>query len=210
MPNAEVDGASADLVVLLNDDGTEAGAEDKAAAHEAPGRLHLAFSIFLFDPSGRVLLQQRAAGKALFAGLWSNSCCSHPRPGEGVADAGRRRVQEELGIRCDLEEVGVFEYHAHDAVSGLAERERVHVLAGATDTAPVPDDREVAGFELAPFEAVMVELSDDGSRYTPWLRPAAATVQPWWERRFGPRRPHAEPEELAAGEGERPRSDDGR
>src|SRR5437764_8203432 len=160
MPNAEVDGASADLVVLLNEDGTEAGTEDKAAAHEAPGRLHLAFSVFLFDPSGRVLLQQRAAGKALFAGLWSNSCCSHPRPGENVADAGRRRVREELGIGCDLEEVGVFAYHAHDAVSGLDERERVHVLAGwmAGATAPVPDGREVAGFELAPFDAVLAQL----------------------------------------------------
>ena len=187
MASADVGRASDDLVVLLNDDGSEAGTEDKAAAHEAPGRLHLAFSVFLFDASGRVLLQQRAAGKALFAGLWSNSCCSHPRPGEAVADASRRRVQEELGIRCEVEEVGVFDYHAHDPVSGGVERERVHVLAGATDAAPVPDAGEVAGFELAPFESVLADLHDDGTRYTPWLRPAAATVRPWWERRFGPR-----------------------
>ncbi len=180
-----------DLVVLLDEDGTEAGSELKITAHLAPGLLHRAFSVFLFDPEGRLLLQRRSADKHLFAGLWSNSCCSHPRPGEAVTIAARRRVHEELGIECELEEVGGFDYHAHDPVSGLDERERVHVLAGTTGAAPVPDPREIGDLKLVPFDSILLQVDSDPGTFSPWLRPAASAVRPWWARTFGAGTPGA-------------------
>jgi isopentenyl-diphosphate Delta-isomerase len=171
-----------DLVVLLNNDGSVAGTGPKNAAHRAPGQLHLAFSVFLFDAAGKVLLQRRAPDKALFAGAWSNSCCSHPRPGEAIAGAARRRVAEELGIDCHLEEVGLFDYHAHDAVSGLDERERVHVLVGVVgQDGASPDPREVSEVRWVRYDDVLSELADAPDTFSPWLPPALEAVRPWWE-----------------------------
>jgi len=175
-----------DLVVLLNEDGTERSTAAKLAAHQPPGRLHLAFSVFLFDAEGRVLLQRRAEGKALFAGRWSNSCCSHPRPGEPVAAAAQRRVREELGLECVLVEVGRFDYHAHDPASGLDERERVHVLAGVSTAQPVPDPVEVAAVEFVAFAGLAEWVAREPARFSPWLAGAAREAEAWWARRFGP------------------------
>lgn len=174
-----------DLVVLLGEDGTELGTGGKLAAHRPPGHLHRAFSVFLFDGQGHVLLQRRADDKPLFAGLWSNSCCSHPRPGEAVADAAQRRVREELGLDCDPEEVGLFDYHADDPVSGLAERERVHVFAGMIGGPPVPDPREVSDVRLVPFADVFAGVAQDPASFSPWLAGTANEVRPWWQRTFG-------------------------
>ncbi|MGH9222538.1 MAG: isopentenyl-diphosphate Delta-isomerase [Acidimicrobiales bacterium] len=177
-----------DQVVLLNEDGSERSNAGKLDAHRPPGQLHRAFSVFLFDAEGRVLLQRRADGKHLFAGLWSNSCCSHPRPGEAVVDAARRRVREELGLDCALEEVGLFEYHAHDPVSGMDERERVHVVAGLAGAAPNPDPSEVSDVQAVPFAEVFDRLARQPSHFSPWLAGTATEVRPWWQRTFGDNR----------------------
>ena len=173
-----------DLVVLLNEDGTERGTAGKLAAHHPPGHFHLAFSVFVFDGDGRVVLQRRADGKALFAGRWSNSCCSHPRPGEPVAVAATRRVNEELGLDCDLQEVGLFEYHAHDAASGLVEWERVHVFAGLATAPPVPDPAEVSAVQALPFAELFDRIDSDPAAFSPWLAQAADEVRAWWRRTF--------------------------
>lgn len=178
-----------DLVVLLNPDGTEAGAAPKAAVHVAPGRLHRAFSVLLFDSQGRLLLQRRARTKALFAGLWSNSCCSHPRPGEAVIAAGRRRVREELAVDCTLEEVGELDYHAHDAASGLAERERVHVLTGLIRTPSTPDSQEISDLAFVTFDTLVWHFERNPGAFSPWLPLAAVAARPWWEATFVSRLP---------------------
>lgn len=163
--------AAGDEVVVLDEDLTVVGTMDKLEAHRRPTR-HLAFSVVLTDDAGRVLLQRRAMGKYHFAGRWSNSCCSHPRPGEPVAEAGRRRVREELGVDCGpLTVHGARWYVARDPVSGLAEHEYDVVLLGPAG-APQdhdPDPAEVDGVDLVAPDALRAVLADAPERYTPWL-----------------------------------------
>jgi len=132
-----------DTVLLVDESGRPLGPSAKLAAHEAPGRLHLAFSVFLFR-GGAVLLQQRASTKYHFPGVWANACCSHPGPSEELVDSARRRLDEELGIEAPLREVGRFVYRAVDPVSGMVEHELDHVLVGelpeGVEAAPDPDE----------------------------------------------------------------------
>lgn len=168
-----------ELVVLLDEDGTEIGEMEKLAAHQGDGSLHRAFSVFLFDRDGRMLLHRRASSKHHFRDLWTNSCCSHPRPGESVADAGARRVREELGVEVEaaaLREVGSFVYRAEDDGSDLVEHEWDHVLVGHLDGDPDPDPAEVGAWRWMDRTQVDAELADDPSRFTPWFPLALAVV----------------------------------
>lgn len=161
-----------ELVVLLDPEGTEVGTMEKLAAHEGAGHLHRAFSVFLRDGDGRMLLHRRASSKHHFRDLWTNACCSHPRPGEAVTDAGARRVREELGITVDpgsLSEVGWFVYRAEDDGSGLVEHEWDHVLLGRFDGEPDPDPSEVGDWRWVTDDEVDAELAQDASRFTPWF-----------------------------------------
>lgn len=156
-------------VVLLDAAANVMGSMDKLAAHRG-AHPHLAFSVVLFDADGAVLLQQRARGKYHFAGRWSNACCSHPRPGEPVEAAARRRVAEELGIDSGALRVhGAFWYRAHDEVSGLTEHEYDVVLVGRIEHPPDPDPVEVADVELRDPAAARAACEADPDRYTPWL-----------------------------------------
>jgi isopentenyl-diphosphate delta-isomerase len=134
-----------DTVLLVDESGHPLGASSKLAAHEAPGRLHLAFSVFLFR-GGEMLLQQRALTKYHFPGLWANACCSHPAPGEEIASSARRRLREELGLEAELREAGSFLYRAEDPHSGLVEHELDHVFVGELPPGEEasPDPSEVA------------------------------------------------------------------
>lgn len=170
------------MVVLVDEDGRDLGPAEKLAAHRAPGQLHRAFSVFVFTSGGRLLLQRRAAGKYHFAGRWSNSCCGHPRPGETVAAGGGRRLYEELGISCELEEVGSFRYAATDRASGLAELELDHVLVGVSDADPAPDPAEVDAVRLVGLEELAEAMRADPEAYTPWLDQATALVAAWRRR----------------------------
>src|SRR5690349_2811822 len=108
-----------ELVELVTPDGTGLGSSTVADAHAEPGLLHRAFSVLLFDPAGRTLLQRRAASKSRFPLRWANSCCGHPAPGESPADAATRRLWEELGLRgIELREVGIYTYAAPDPGTG--------------------------------------------------------------------------------------------
>lgn len=167
-----------DQVVLVDEDDRAVGAASKQAAHRPPGQLHRALSAFVFDDGDRVLLQRRAEAKYHFGGLWSNSCCTHPRPGEPVLDAGHRRLFEELGLRCELEQVGSFRYRAVDEGSGLVEHEVDHVLVGRCTGAPTPDPREVAEVRYATLAELRTDLVEAPDRYTPWLADALALVVP--------------------------------
>ncbi len=175
MPQATGPGASAsatarvERVILVDEQDREIGTAEKLAAHRDGARLHRAFSVFLFDERGRVLLQQRAAGKYHFALLWANSCCGHPRPGEALVAAAERRVAEELGLAVRLSELFGCVYAAEDPISGLAEREYDHVLVGHSSEAPDPDPEEVRAVEWQGLDELLHDLRTRPSRYTPWL-----------------------------------------
>ncbi len=151
---------------------------EKLAAHQPPGVLHLAFSVFLVDDGGRVLLQRRSTTKHHFRGRWSNSCCSHPRPGESVVAAATRRVDEELGLVVDLHDIGSFSYRAVDPESGLVEHELDHVLVGPYDGSPLrPDGREIDALGWAHVTDMRHALALHPHRFTPWLAPALDVVE---------------------------------
>ena len=134
------------LVELVDPLGRTVGTTTKLAAHDPPGQLHRAFSVFLVVPDGRVLIQRRALTKYHSAGLWSNTCCGHPAPGEDVLEAAVRRLADELGLRLapgDLRVAAEVSYELADPISGRVEREYDHVLVGRTAETPVPNAREV-------------------------------------------------------------------
>ncbi|WP_330231808.1 isopentenyl-diphosphate Delta-isomerase [Nocardia sp. NBC_00508] len=166
-------------VELVDDAGRAVGACSVAEAHLAPGMLHRAFSVLLFDAAGRVLLQQRAAVKTRFPSLWANTCCGHPAPGEPVAAAAALRLSQEMGLTAALTEAGIYRYHAADPRTGRVEAEWDHVLIGllAIDT-PRPDPAEVADYTWIQPDALRVALADHPDAYTPWLAGVLDIAQP--------------------------------
>jgi len=160
------------LVELVDADGTVTGSATVEEAHQAPGQLHRAFSVFLRDSEGRVLLQQRAAIKSRFPLRWGNTCCGHPAPGEDVRVAAARRLVEEVGVGgVALTEVGVYSYYAEDPASGRVEYEYDHVLLGDIPSGrPIlPDPDEVAGVRWVPLAELRAALAEDPRSYAPWL-----------------------------------------
>ena len=164
-------------VILVDADDREVGAMEKLAAHEHGGTRHRAFSVFIVDPQGRWLLQRRAAGKYHFPGLWTNACCSHPRPGEGTAAAAHRRLREELGFDCPLAERFQFEYKATSAAEGLTEHELDHVFTGEHAGAVAPDPAEVGAVRWVELRALEAELRARPEAFTPWFRLALDRVK---------------------------------
>ena len=138
-------GAPAPIMLeLVDEDGKTIGTAEKLAAHQAPGQLHRAFSVFLFDESGRLLLQRRALGKYHSPGVWSNTCCGHPYPGEAPVAAAARRTIEELGVTPPLlAEAGTVRYNHPDPASGLVEQEFNHLFVGLVQAEPRPDPEEI-------------------------------------------------------------------
>ncbi|GLW48722.1 isopentenyl-diphosphate Delta-isomerase [Streptomyces sp. NBRC 14336] len=132
------------LLELVDENGVTIGTAEKLAAHQPPGQLHRAFSVFLFDERGRLLLQQRALGKYHSPGVWSNTCCGHPYPGEAPFAAAARRTFEELGVSPSLmAEAGTVRYNHPDPDSGLVEQEFNHLFVGLVQAPPRPDPEEV-------------------------------------------------------------------
>lgn len=163
---------SREQVILVDDHDRSIGVSGKLDAHRDGGRLHRAFSVFLFDQQGRMLLQRRAAQKYHFPMLWTNACCGHPRPGEAVLEAARRRVFEELGVQVELRRAFSFQYVAEDEASGLTEREIDHVLLGTLDGEPQPCPEEVDAVEWREEGELARDVEALPERYTPWFRVA--------------------------------------
>lgn len=161
--------AAGDPLILVDGEDREIGTLSKAECHAGSGVLHRAFSVFLFNPAGELLLQQRSAHKTLWGGYWSNSCCSHPRLGEQVKEAAVRRVQEELGVSCDPRFLYKFQYQARFGDAG-AEHELCWVYA-ATITEPVRANiDEIAAFEFVEPQALTRAIAAHPEQYTPWLK----------------------------------------
>lgn len=181
---ADPEGADPDVVELVDPRGRAVGVAGKVDAHRPPGLLHRALSVFLFDATGSIVVQRRAGSKALFSGLWSNSCCTHPAPGEGVVAGAARRVPEELGTQATaLAEVGSFTYRALDARTGLVEHELDHLLVGGVAGPLDPNPDEVADVRSLPLDELADELARDPGSFTPWLPPALALLRARLPRR---------------------------
>jgi len=156
-----------DEVVLVDDRDRVVGVAPKLDVHRK-GQLHRAVSVVLFDDEGRVLLQRRSETKYHSAGLWANTCCGHPRPGESVGDAARRRLVDEMGIEgCGLTRVTEFLYFA-ELDGGLVEHELDHVLIGRWTGPTNPDPGEVAETRWIDRELLFEELAAEPDRYTAW------------------------------------------
>lgn len=153
-------------VILVDERDVVVGEAEKLEAHRR-GTLHRAFSVVVLDGTGRVLLQRRAGSKYHSGGLWSNTCCGHPRPGEDTGAAAARRLREEMGFRCPLEPAGTFVYRAQ--LGELVEHEYDHVFAGRFDGSPKPDPVEVAEWRWVGLDELAEDLEAHPERYTVWL-----------------------------------------
>lgn len=154
-------------VVLVDGNDAVLGSEEKLRAHQT-GALHRAFSVFVVNDEGRLLLQRRARGKYHSAGLWTNTCCGHPRPGENVGAAATRRLQEEMGFSCQLAPRGSFIYQAA-LDNGLVEHELDHLFVGRFNGDPAPDPLEAEAWAWTSWSRVEEECAERPERFTVWL-----------------------------------------
>ena len=155
-------------VVLVNEHDDEIGFMPKLEAHQK-GALHRAFSVFIFNSKGELLLQQRALGKYHSEGLWSNTCCSHPLPNEATASAAVRRLQEEMGLQSTLNFVFSFLYKA-ELDNGLTEHELDHVFWAVSDHEPIINTSEVSNFKYVDPDFLRTDMQQHPNRYTEWLK----------------------------------------
>ena len=162
-------------VILVNEQDQQIGIMEKMAAHIVP-RLHRAFSIFLFNSKGELLLQQRALTKYHSPGLWTNTCCSQPRNGESLEQATTRRLKEEMGITCDMHEVFTFIYKASVGL-GLTEHEFDPVWFGQCDDTPVINTDEVASWKYMNLDELSEDLKNHPEQYTEWFKISFSEVR---------------------------------
>ncbi|WP_298301894.1 isopentenyl-diphosphate Delta-isomerase [Hydrotalea sp.] len=167
-------------VILVDINDEPLGLMEKMEAHQK-GLLHRAFSVFIFNTKGELLLQQRAMQKYHSAGLWTNTCCSHPRYDETVIEAGERRLREEMGFSTPLQKIFDFIYHA-PFENGLIEHEFDHVLVGYYDETITPCNDEVHHYRFEAMDAIQQELMAHPAQYTAWFQIAYPKVYAWWQR----------------------------
>lgn len=164
-----------DYVVLVDELDRETGVMEKMEAHEK-ALLHRAFSVFLFNSKGEMLLQQRALTKYHSGGLWTNACCSHPRPGESNLEAAKRRTFEELGFHPDIRHAFSFTYKA-EFDNGLTEHEFDHVFVGRYEGPVNPDPNEVSDICYKTIDTIHRELIEQPHLYTEWFKIAFHEVE---------------------------------
>jgi len=167
-------------VILVDEQDNEIGLMEKMEAHEK-ALLHRAFSIFIFNSKGELLLQQRAISKYHSGGLWTNSCCSHPRQGEEITEAALRRLKEEMGFEVPLEKVFDFIYKA-PFMNGLTEHEFDHVFVGYYDGEVYPNPIEVENYAFRSFERIERLMDSESEFYTVWFKIAFPKVKAWWQQ----------------------------
>jgi isopentenyl-diphosphate delta-isomerase len=156
-------------LILVDAGDREIGYLEKTACHDGSGVLHRAFSLFIFNPAGELLLQRRASGKRLWPSFWSNSCCSHPRQGETMDDAVQRRMSQELGLRTPVSFIYKFEYQARFGNLG-AEHELCWVYIGQTSQKPRINTTEIDEWRWISAVDLDAELAASHERFTPWFK----------------------------------------
>ncbi len=165
----DVVSSESEELILVDEQDREVGFNTKGACHDGEGLLHRAFSIFITDTQGRVLLQQRSEQKRLWPLYWANSCCSHPRRGESMAQASNRRLYQELHLHCELTYLYKFIYHARYAQEG-AEHEHCWVYHGVSDVEPRVNVNEIAATRYLAPEELDREIAQTPQQFTPWLK----------------------------------------
>ena len=155
-------------VILVNEKDEKIGLMPKLEAHEK-GLLHRAFSVFIFNDNKELMLQQRASHKYHSPDLWTNTCCSHQRDGESSLEAGKRRLQEEMGFVVNLSETASFIYKA-PFDNGLTEHEYDHILIGNYNKEPKPNKDEVRSWKWMEIEAVKEDINMNPHNYTAWFK----------------------------------------
>ena len=158
-----------ELLILVDRQDNELGFASKAECHTGSGLLHRAFSIFIFNSSGQVLLQQRSQDKELWNLYWSNSCCSHPRQGEEIENAAHRRVMEELSVDCELHYLYKFFYQEPFEQKG-SEHELCSVFVGRHDGKVSININEIADWKFIDTEELSRSIDQSPEKYTPWLQ----------------------------------------
>jgi isopentenyl-diphosphate delta-isomerase len=165
-------------VILVNTKDQQVGIMEKLEAHKQ-GLLHRAFSVFIFNDEGEMLLQRRAAGKYHSSLLWSNACCSHPLPGEDTAVAAQRRLIEEMGFNTPVEKVLDFIYTA-DVGNELVEYEFDHVFVGYYNGDILINKSEVAEYAFSSLQDIKKDIDQNPANYTAWFRLLFQQVETWW------------------------------
>ncbi|MFN8246524.1 MAG: isopentenyl-diphosphate Delta-isomerase [Ferruginibacter sp.] len=168
-------------VILVNERDEPTGAMEKIEAHEK-GLLHRAFSVFIFNEQGEMLLQQRAPGKYHSPNLWTNACCSHPAPGEEVSAAAHRRLKEEMGFDTELEKAFAFTYRA-EFENGLTEHEFDHVFVGRYNGPVNPDPLEVSRYRYLNLRELRKELQEQPGLFTEWFKIADPRLEEYLANR---------------------------
>ena len=169
-------------VILVNEQDEEVGTMEKLEAHRK-GLLHRAFSVFIFDKQGRMLLQQRALNKYHGAHLWTNACCSHPYPGENAHNAAQRRLKEELGFVTGIQEIFSFMYKA-EVENNLIEHEYDHVFAGEYENDIFPNEAEVATVDYRKMADIKKDIEINPALYTSWFKIAFPRIEKWWKGKY--------------------------
>jgi isopentenyl-diphosphate delta-isomerase len=157
-----------DLLILVDHNDQEIGTMEKLEAHQK-GLLHRAFSVLVFNDNGEILIHKRAAHKYHSAGLWTNTCCSHPRPSESIEDAAHRRLEEEMGFNCELSSAFHFTYFA-PLENNLFEHELDHVLIGIFNENPTPNSDEVSDFKWIKWGELKEDIQKNTTNYTCWFQ----------------------------------------
>lgn len=160
-------------IILVDEKDNEVGTGEKIEVLR-DGKLHRAFSIFIFNSEGEILLQKRAKTKYHSAGLWSNSCCSHPRPNQNLKEEARKRLREEMGIDCDLKEIFSFIYRVN--LENLIEHEFDHVFIGRFDGRPEPNEREAEDWKWINPKELTKDVKENPEKYTRWFKIALDRV----------------------------------
>ena len=169
-------------VILVDADDNPIGKLEKLEAHQK-GLLHRAFSVFIFNAGGEMLLQQRALNKYHSGGLWTNACCSHPLPGEVTVDAAGRRLKEELGFETAVKKIFDFVYKA-SFDNGLTEHEFDHVFAGQYDGPIQFNPEEVMDYCYKDIREIRNNLNTHPGKYTAWFHLAFPKIENWWRSRY--------------------------
>ena len=162
-------------VVLVNEMDEVVGTMEKLRVHQE-GLLHRAFSVFLFNREGKMLLHRRAEDKYHSGGLWTNACCSHPGPGDDILQAAMNRLKEEMGIQCEIKKLFEFTYKA-EVGNNLTEYEYDHVFVGVYNDAPQPDPAEVSEWQWMHLESVKEEMQKHPEHFTAWFRIAIPLLE---------------------------------
>jgi len=171
-----------DFVILVDQFDNERGTMEKLEAH-LKNELHRAFSVFIFNSKGEMLIHQRALEKYHSPGLWTNACCSHPAPGENLENAIKRRLREELNMSVSVEHLFKFHYQANFD-NGLSEHEMDHVFIGFSDEAPIPNPEEVEDFNYVSADYLEKDIKKNPNDYTEWFKICYLKVIDQYQRNY--------------------------